>query len=335
MSYKWKIEIINQLYETLKNYSNMIYIVLYYIIGGYFILKGEVSIGALVSFNIYSESIKVLFSSIITYQENNIDCNLELSNLDKIFKAKENELNEEGISDKEVDAIIMSNVSYLKEKKKIINDVNLRINSGEKICIVGKNGMGKSTLAKILSGVYKDYEGDISIVHNNTVRERRKSDIQYIDQKVLFLNETVLKNMQYASVFEEEESYDTIKNLVIRKKADNLFAEEIIRKEERFLEEGEASISGGEAKVLSVLRGLLARKKIVIFDEPTEGLDAKKVDMFIDLLTSMEETCIVITHDMRVCKKVEHILIMENGMIKEQGTHKELLEKSEVYNSLI
>ena len=144
-----------------------------------------------------------------------------------------------------------------------------------------------------------------------------------------------MKNMQYASVLEERENKHTINEIMEKKGLKRVVDGKIITDFERVLEEGERSVSGGEAKALGILRGLLARKKIIVFDEPTEGLDKNKVEAFCDFIENLEETSIVITHDLRVCRNADRIILMENGVVTEKGTHSELIENSKSYYDLI
>lgn len=226
--------------------------------------------------------------------------------LNKIFKDKNDKKN---CNSKTYD-IEIKNMSfrYNNNTPYIFKDMDLKINRGDNIGIIGQSGSGKSTLMKILLGLHKITKGSIKIGNcyiENISDETLRNKISYINQKTQLFNESILKNIQYGN--------------------DNLTEEEILNYMKKFdldivysgLNNGiqtNAGVNGsklslGMQKITILLRGIFKTGDIMIFDEPLTGLDAKtknKVIQMIDNINS-QKTVIVITHDDEILSRMDEV----------------------------
>lgn len=197
----------------------------------------------------------------------------------------------------------------------LLKNVNIEINKGEFVVLLGKNGAGKSTLIKCLTGLYKIDEGEIYI---NGIKWTKKNDskikdwISYIPDKVNFdYNLTVEQNLiHHAALYhiKAEEAKMKIRNLM------NLF--EIGDKANNNINE----LSFGMQKKALIIRGLLSSPKIVIFDEPTIGLDPSATDdllLQINKLKNMGITVIMSTQSLAVAETSNRVIFIEDGIVKD------------------
>jgi ABC transporter len=241
----------------------------------------------------------------------------EIDNLEKEFKTQ-NYINKKERSN----LITFNSVSFKYVDEMILENINLTINKGEKIGIVGVNGCGKSTLIKLLCGLYKPFEGEISVFGQNcydNLMLKQDIPISIVMQDFsIYSGYTVEENILLGKSKIDYENYSNLGSIrSILEKKDLLVGE-------RF---GGTDLSKGQWQLLSILRAINADKEILILDEPTASLDPiveKQIyEKFIE--TNKDKTIFVITHRLASVKNVDKILYIENGQIAECGSHKELI----------
>ena len=221
------------------------------------------------------------------------------------------------------------------EDSQILNNFSLEINPGKKIALVGKTGVGKTTISKLIPRFYDVNSGNIYIDNYNIkdldIYSLRKN-IGHVQQDVYIFYGTILDNIKYGKIdatFEEviEASkkaniYDFIMSL--ENNYDTIVGEKGVR------------LSGGQKQRISIARLFLKNPKIIILDEATSSLDNQTEELiqeaFDDL--SKDKTTIIIAHRLSTIKNADEIIVLDEDGIKERGTHEELLNNKGYYYNL-
>ena len=196
---------------------------------------------------------------------------------------------------------------YSKDQKFILNNFNLVIKPKQKIAVFGQSGSGKSTICKLLLQFYKPEKGRILIDGNlieNFESDFLRKNITYVNQKTQLFNKNVMSNIQFGN----DSSDQQVKELISKYQLDifnnlshNVYSEAGV--------EG-ANLSLGMQKIVIILRGILRPGKIILFDEPLAGLDAKTRKNVIRLIkdTCQDKTVIIVTHDQEIIPYVDKVV---------------------------
>lgn len=223
---------------------------------------------------------------------------------------------------KQAPTIEFKNVSFSYKDQPIINNISFKINSSEKVAIVGENGAGKTTLSKLITGQYKPTKGQVLIDGKDTREYNFDSGISAIFQDIITYAMTTKENITISSPEYNEDRYNDITSLYIEK-GEELFEEEILTKEF-----GDRDLSKGQAQKLSVMRGFYPESYLMVLDEPMASIDPNKEKLLIERIYEGlgDKTSIIITHRMSLAKKVDRIIVLEHGQIIEDNSFDKLME---------
>jgi ATP-binding cassette subfamily B protein len=233
-------------------------------------------------------------------------------------------------------AITFDRVSFAYEAENpILREINLTIQPGEKIALVGYSGGGKSTLVSLLLRFYEPCAGSIAIdgkdIREYTL-ESLRSQITVVLQESLLFGTTIEENISYGK------ENATKEEIIEAAKLAN--AHEFIMNlplgYETVLAEGGATLSGGQKQRIAIARAAIRKSPILILDEPTTGLDGKSEKVVVEALEKLavEKTTVMITHDLDLAARSDVIVYLENGTIREKGSHQELLQQNGAYATL-
>jgi subfamily B ATP-binding cassette protein MsbA len=236
--------------------------------------------------------------------------------------------NDEGLTGK----IEFKNVSfsYDNEEKNALSNIDLTIQPGETLAIVGKSGSGKTTLVNLLPRFYDINKGKLLIdgvaVDNYTLQSLR-SNISLVTQEVILFNDTILNNVAYGS-FSEEETLKAISAANMDEFVDKL-AEGL---QTKVGDEG-ILLSGGQRQRIAIARALLKDAPILILDEATSALDTESERYIQNALEKLmhNRTTLVIAHRLSTVEKADRIVVLADGEIVESGSHKELINQDGEY----
>ena len=224
------------------------------------------------------------------------------------------------------------NFAYNKNKP-ILKDVNLNIESGKKVAIVGASGSGKTTLANIIVGFYPLDSGEIiygeisnSELNLSTIRE----NIHLILQHPKLFNDTMLFNLTLGNKYSEQEVQNALQIAQL-----DLVVERLDNGLDTLVGKDGIKLSGGQRQRVAIARMVLSDPKVVIFDESTSALDVHTELKLFEALDSFlkHKTIITIAHRLSTIKSAEYIYVLEDGKVADCGTAQELLKKDKSYFS--
>lgn len=220
--------------------------------------------------------------------------------------------------------------------KKVLKDINLVIEPGDIVGIVGTTGSGKSTLVNLLLRYYDHYDGEIT-VGGVDIREidmkYYRSHIGYVQQEPMMFHDTIFHNISYGDT---SYSVDEVINA-----ADIANAHEFIVRQpdgyDSMLGERGVGLSGGERQRLSIARAMLRNPKMLVFDEATASVDSETEHLIQDAIEKLisGRTTIMIAHRLSTLSKANKIVVVDNGSIIECGTPQELMEQKGKYYRLV
>lgn len=318
-------------------YINNIVYVLICIVGGMLILNGEFTLGSIVAFISYS---KMFASPInrIAHIVNNIQSSLASS--ERVFnlldEEEEPEDNITGMIKEPKGKVEFENVCFrYLEDKPLIEDMNLTVNTGDLIALVGPTGSGKTTFVNLLMRFYDVDSGAIKVDGvdiRDIPRENLRSLFGMVLQDTWLFKGTVRENIAYG----KQDATDEEIIAAARAAWIHDFIETLPKGYETLLEEDGTNISQGQRQLLTIARAILANPVILILDEATSSVDTR-TEMHIQLAmkTLMQgRTSFVIAHRLSTIRNAHNILVMRRGTIVEQGTHEQLLEADGFYAML-
>jgi ABC-type multidrug transport system fused ATPase/permease subunit len=275
--------------------------------------------------NVFLQSISGMFEHAPAFKNYETELNIA-----KKMKIKEGEFVLKSFENK----ISFNNVCFSYEKDRpIINNLNFEIKKGDFIALVGPTGMGKSTIANLLAGLFFPDSGEI-FIDNKEIRELNlkswRQKIGFISQDVIIFNDSILNNLLYGSSLKT-----SLKDAEEAAKIANIdkFINNLPEKYNTVLGERGVKLSGGQKQRIAIARAILRNPEILILDEATSSLDAKTEKTIQNALekTKIGKTVIAIAHRLSTIIKADKIMVINNGLVAESGTHEGLIERNGIY----
>ena len=222
-----------------------------------------------------------------------------------------------------------------KAKRNALSDIDLRIESGMTVGVIGGTGSGKSSLVQLIARLYDATEGEVTVGGVNVKRYDVKvlrDAVAMVLQKNLLFSGTIRENLLWGN---ESATDDEIIEACRLAQADE-FVQSFPEKYDTYIEQGGTNVSGGQKQRLCIARALLKKPKILILDDSTSAVDTKTDALIRQGFKSYipETTKIIIAQRVASVEDADLILVMENGRIAAKGTHSELLASSDIYREI-
>ena len=228
--------------------------------------------------------------------------------------------------------ISFKNVTFAYENKEVLKNINLDFNDKTFTALVGKSGSGKTTIANLIARFWDVEKGEITIDGHNIKDisiENLLDSISMVFQRVYLFNDTIFNNIAFGN--KKATKDDVIK--AAKKARCHDFIMKLENGYDTIIGEGGSTLSGGEKQRISIARAILKDAKLILLDEATAGIDPENEKFILEAIDELvkNKTLIVIAHRLSTIQKADNIVYLEDGEIKEMGTHDELLEKNGRY----
>ena len=312
------------------NYLTYVWV---YCLGAFFVIRQEVTVGALMMFAQY---FAMLFSSLDTVNGCNVALKTGLPYYRRVFDTLDFPEEPAGKPADLSGNITAENLTFgYRDGQTVLHHVDFSISPGETTAIIGKTGCGKTTLAKLLLGLYKPREGFIAFDGNPIAgidKENLYGQIGVVMQDSFLFDMTIRENLLLSNAGADEAELAS----VCRKAAILDFIEGLPDRFDTVVGERGVRLSGGEKQRLCIARALLKKPKIILFDEAASALDAESeaiIDAAIDEIAA-DTTVIVITHKPAAAMRAKRIVVIEDGRVIGAGTHDELSGQGGLYQAM-
>ena len=334
----WKSQFASTSMHPLMNFVGNINYVLVSIYGGYLTIKNQMKVGGILSFSQY---VRNLNSSAATLAQIFSMLQPTVASAERIFEFLDAKEEVSDVKNPVSVANIRGNVEFkdvkfgYDEDKVVIHDFNAKVKQGQKIAIVGPTGAGKTTMVKLLMRFYDVNSGKI-LIDGHNIKNFKRSDLRSLFGMVLqdtwLFNGTIADNIRYGKL---DADIEEVKNAA-RSASVHHFIKTLPDNYNMVLNEESDNISGGQKQLLTIARVILADHKILILDEATSSVDTRTEILIQQAMDKLMEgrTSFIIAHRLSTIKNADLILVMDNGDIVEQGSHKELLKKNGFYAKL-
>ena len=223
---------------------------------------------------------------------------------------------------------------YSRLAEPVIRDFSMKMKPGSRVAIVGSSGSGKSTVSRLITGLYKPWEGEILFdgrPMTDIQRDVFTGSVAMVDQDIVLFEDTIANNIRMwdPSIADFE---------VILAARDAQIHDDIMQRPGGYnglLNENGKDLRGGQRQRLEIARVLAQDPSVIILDEATSALDAKTEYELVKAVKDRGISCIVIAHRLSTIRDCDEIIVLEKGQVVERGTHKELYAKGGAYTELV
>ena len=312
------------------------------ILGVYFVINGQFTLGGLQMFQGLLGAFMTPATMLVTASQTIQEMRTQIERIEDVmdYPVDQNVLysqeNTDRGSERLTGDIELKNVTfgYSKLSKPIINNLSIKIKQGSNVAFVGASGCGKSTIAKLITGLYNPDAGEILYdgkPRNFYSRMVMTSSIAAVDQDILIFEGTIADNIKMW-----DESIEDFEMILAARDA-QLHDDIMLRRngyQAYIMSEGR-NLSGGQCQRLEIARALAQDPSILIMDEATSALDARTEQDVVKAIKDRGMTCIMIAHRLSTIRNCDQIYVMDKGQIIENGTHDELIKLNGTYKKLV
>ena len=312
------------------------------VMGVWLCMQGKFTLGMLTAFQAFLSSFMNPAMTLITAGQTLQEMRTQMERVEDVLeyptdiRLSDTDDSDEMGYEKLGGALELKNVTfgYSRLAAPLIEDFSLNVKPGGRVAIVGASGCGKSTVAKLISGLYQPWSGEIlfdGIPAAEINRDVFTSSVAVVDQDIILFEDTIANNIKmWDSTIEDFE--------MIMAAMDAQIHEDIMLRPGGYqskLTDGGRDISGGQRQRLEIARVLAQDPHIIIMDEATSALDARTEYELVKTVKRRGMTCIIIAHRLSTIRDCDEIIVLDRGKVVERGTHEELYAAGGYYTELI
>ena len=334
----WRSQFLSGLMYPLMNFVGNVGYVAVAILGGYFAVKGRITVGNIQSFIQYNKQFTQPIGQVAQISST---IQSMLAAAERIFEFLEEKEEVEDVKKPLLTDGLKGNIKFehvhfgYDQEKTIINDFNADVKDGQKIAIVGPTGAGKTTMVKLLMRFYDVNSGAI-LLDGHNIKEFKRGELRKMFGMVLqdtwLFGGTIKENIKYS----KPDATDS--EVIEAAKAAHVhhYIKTLSKSYDAKINEESTNISAGQKQLLTIARVILANPKILILDEATSSIDTRTEQQIQSAMDNLMKgrTSFIIAHRLSTIKNADLILVMDHGDIVEQGNHEELLAKDGFYAKL-
>ena len=312
------------------------------VLGIWLCMRGEFTLGMVTAFQSFLASFLSPAMTLVTAGQTLQEMRTQMERVQDVMEYPEDPyfsdapVSEDEDYDKLTGAVELRNVTfgYSKLDPPLIENFSLNLKPGGRVALVGASGCGKSTISKLISGLYQPWSGEI-LFDGKPISEIDRAvftgSVAVVDQDIILFNDTIANNIKMWD--------DSIEDFeVILAARDAQIHDDIMARPGGYqgkITEGGRDLSGGQRQRLEIARVLAQDPHIVIMDEATSALDARTEYEVTNAVKERGVTCIIIAHRLSTIRDCDEIIVLDHGKVAERGTHEELFKKGGYYTELI
>ncbi|MBF0408543.1 MAG: NHLP family bacteriocin export ABC transporter peptidase/permease/ATPase subunit [Candidatus Riflebacteria bacterium] len=306
-------------------------------IGGLEVLQGRITPGMLVAFQSLSVELLKPFNQLMSFTEDLQEVKSGLIRIDDVLAQKSEKDDSELMAPLELQGNLeIKNLTfgYSRLDPPLIEGFSLSLTPGKRCALVGSSGSGKSTIAKLVCGLYKPWSGDILFdgkSRTSFAKSGMAGSFSFVDQDIFLFEGSVRNNLNlWDSTIPEGD--------IIRAAKDAEIHDEIVTRPggyDSIIAEAGSNFSGGQRQRLEIARALTCSPAILVLDEATSALDPATEQIIDDNIRKRGCTCLIVAHRLSAIRDCDEILVLERGSIVERGTHDHLMSAQGAYSKLI
>ena len=310
-------------------------------LGGFSIMDGAMTAGMFMAFQNLMGSFQAPVNALLGLGSTLQSTEMQMQRLDDVRRYEIDDLN---CSDEEISGNVERlsgelelrniNFGYSPLEKPLLKDFSLHIRPGHWVAVVGASGSGKSTVAKIVTGLYEEWSGQVLFdgkIRREIPRAAIVNSIAAVDQDIFQITGTITENL---TLFDSSvEKAD-----VIRAAKDACIHEDILQLDKGYdaeVSEGGLNFSGGQRQRLEIARALAVNPSLLILDEATSALDPVTEQTVLENIRRRGCSCLIVAHRLSTIRDADEIIVLSQGNVVERGTHREMIQHDGAYRRLI
>lgn len=310
------------------------------LLGTFLIMTGELTAGMLLAFQGLFFNFLAPVNQIVGLGQQIQEIRSDMERIEDVLEypadVPEDKVRSGEVTTKLKGAVELDHVSfgYSPLEPPLIKDFSLSVRPGQWVALVGVSGSGKSTIAKLVSGLCEPWEGQIrfdGVPLREIEPDLLRGSLAVVDQDIVVFEDTIDQNIRLW-----DRSIKDYEVIMAARDAD--IHEDILAREARYngriMQRGQ-NFSGGQLQRLEIARALASEPTVLVLDEATSALDARTEAHVVEAIRNREITCIVVAHRLSTIRDCDEIIVLENGGVVERGTHGELLSMGGAYARLI